>query len=239
MKNVALLAPGLAIALGSLSPAFQEAPAREVGVRFTLTLRVHEGKQTEAVSLVARMANYFEANHGEQVVLTVLRDPGPMFDRILWTLDSPGLEHHLGIMAQLDSEEGWAALIEEADGVVDVQPPYFLLPASDLAPGGRPGSVRWFRTLRASYGNYAAALRHARAVADYVNAHSEGTFVEVYTGAHNAFGSIHLFADWAHGDQWRETRIRLWQDEAFLDLMEGAAGLYEQGSWEEGLLVLI
>jgi len=234
MKNAVLLSAALALAPGTPARSPQESAAPEVGLRCVQEWIVPEGKEGQARDLALRMSRYFQANHGQEIPSAVFkRDEG---QRIVWFLDLPDIASFDRLQGTLNGEEGWRALSEELDRAFDVEVA-FMLPASETRPA-RDGAraMRWSLRLRASYGNYAGALRHARAVAEYVNSHCQDTWVEVYREVLPDNGSIQVYSDWKSPDAWRRAQLQLWQEEEFLRLMEGAAGLYEDELWEEGPL---
>jgi hypothetical protein len=232
MKTAALLATALFVGSG-LAPEAQAPPVRDVGLRAMFVMRFPEEQRAKARDIALRMITYYEANHAQSPMsLELFQEASESSEAIYWIHDVPDIDSFERVEQTLQAEEGWATLVAERDAAFQLEP-VFTLPASELGPRfARP--LRWTKRLRATYGNYAAALEHARAVAAYANSRTDATHFEVYRGVIDDVGAIYTFSDWEGPDAWRELERELWQDEEFLRLMEGAAGLYEDGSWGEG-----
>ena len=238
MRTAVLLAIALLLGPGFTRPDSQVVAARDVGIRAMFFADVPAEMRVQALHVARRMVTYYQVNHaGDPVQLEILLEGGEDFERVYWSFEAPDLVAMERSQQQLASEEGWQVLVDERDAAFQLKPT-FLLPASELGPPVRK-PMHWMKKVRASYGNFAAALRHARAVADYANAKTEDTWFEVFRGVMMEPGTIYTFSDWEDPEAWRRLQQELWQDEEFLRLMEGAAGLYEDDLWIEGPLIQV
>ena len=226
----ALLAP---IVLGQ--PA-QDAPTN--ALRFIWTSPVREGKSDAADSITARRIAYLKANHSRAGAafhaLTNYGPPTRQITTIAGFMNMPAMEQ---LMTTLDEEEGWLALEEGEEDIFLLEERSFhmMLPVVLRDPPGPPMMFWWRRTARVDPSHLARALQFARAEAAYMKEHYPAVRIEVYAGVGESLGSLFWFGEFASSDIWREVQTRLWQDDAYLQLMEGASGLFVEGSWEEVL----
>jgi hypothetical protein len=232
----ALLAGVLATFL-SAGVAPQEAEVHPTALRIVRVMDVRPGKDDEVRDYLHRRLNYLIANHADFVDARVHRTYGPRIEVVSWTMDFENGWAAESLFGALEQEEGWAALDQEAAEYFDLKTQHFLFPASPTGPGDSSRPFRWTRSLKAkSYGQFGAALRHARAIAEHINATTKATYAEVYSSKLEDLGRVLVIADFDDLESWRRVQSQLWMDDAYIELLESAEGVFEAGSWEESFM---
>jgi hypothetical protein len=207
--------------LGALAVAAAAPPQATQGppvLRYRV-VHVVEGRRDEASQLWGRFGSHFLSHYGD---VTWSTERGLAFRAFSPLGDFARADRALN---ELEADEGWQALREQAKGVFvdDRTVLLFFLGGRPFEPGEGP---RILRTTRSPHSKLPLARAFAVRVADHLNSRYEGIGVSVYTAAVHDPQAIHWLFDYADHAAFESIQTSLVEDGAYLELYQGAAGLF-------------
>jgi hypothetical protein len=167
--------------------------------------------------------------------LRVLTDAFRLNQTIHWYTEYESLSARGQVEQELDADREWQALTAEAGTVFDVETDIFL----ELFPLGGAGSVDWskpvrqLRITRSPTDRTHAARRHAKRVAEYLEANYEAVDARAYAVDLEEPGTIHWMVDYESVDTWEVVRKELLADDAYAELLREGEGLFLEESTSE------
>jgi hypothetical protein len=204
------------IGLAAPAPPQEREPPPVLRLR---TVRFAEGREVEASELWSRFGSHFTAHYSPTV-------HGWTAGRVQVSLSRLGTFAEADrAMGELERDEGWRALLEQADGRLLEDRTVLLFPL-----GGRPfepaGEVSFLRTTRSPASKAPLARAFAKRVTDHLDAAYEGLQACAMSPAVDDPTVIHWIFQYADHAAFETIQRSLLEDEDYLGLYRRAEGLF-------------